>query len=111
MAGLSEFQKEALIWDRKRMVFDKKMYATDLDQGQSYFDKDWKVFNVGTLRSKLKAVENQNDGNPVVGLSTSYKHHGGWGSFFPIQRGHHDTLSLNYLHTGYNKVWYVNTKL
>jgi hypothetical protein len=93
------------------MVFDKKMYATDFDQGQSYFDKDWKVFNVGSLRSKLKVAEKQNYGNPVLGITSSFNYHGGWGTFFQIHKENMDILSQNYLHFGAIKVWYVNTKL
>ena len=92
------------------------LYVPNIDE--SLFAKKENVFNMTNLPSLLKYYPKPIQGiikayillNPFfifLGVTTPYLHMGMWSSSVGIHIDEHDLISLNYLHHGAPKIWYI----
>ena len=76
------------------------------DVGESLTDKDqkvWNIQNLNTILNELKDTYNQT----IKGLNTQYCYFGMWRTTFSFHVEDMDLHSINYLHFGMPKTWYV----
>lgn len=66
------------------------------------FSKRENIFNMSNLPSLLKYYP-----KTILGVTAPYLHLGMWASSLGIHIDEHDLISLNYLHSGAPKIWYI----
>lgn len=76
------------------------IYGCDVDE--SMFDKYQKYWNLQNLNTFLKAIKDD-----VKGVNKPYTYFGMWKSTFAWHVEDMDLYSINYLHYGMPKTWYV----
>ncbi|CAF1140950.1 unnamed protein product [Adineta steineri] len=76
------------------------LYVPNIDD--SLFAKRENVFNMTQLPSLLKYYP-----KPIPGVTTPFLHIGMWSTSVGLHIDEHDLISLNYLHHGAPKIWYI----
>ncbi|CAF1569933.1 unnamed protein product [Rotaria sp. Silwood1] len=76
------------------------------DVSGSFYDKNQKVWNVNNLGTILDDLETEY-GTKIEGVNTAYLYFGMWKSTFAWHTEDMDLYSINYLHFGAPKQWYV----
>ncbi|CAF2737799.1 unnamed protein product [Rotaria sp. Silwood2] len=84
-----------------------KIYqAFELYVSGSFYDKSQKVWNVNNLGTILDDLESEY-GTKIEGVNTAYLYFGMWKATFAWHTEDMDLYSINYLHFGAPKQWYV----
>ncbi|UJR31768.1 hypothetical protein I4U23_019246 [Adineta vaga] len=76
------------------------------DVSGSFYDKNQKVWNVNNLGTILNDLETEY-GTKIEGVNTAYLYFGMWKATFAWHTEDMDLYSINYLHFGAPKQWYV----
>ncbi|KAF4524768.1 hypothetical protein B566_EDAN012390 [Ephemera danica] len=93
---------ERIYW--KNISFFSPLYGADVSG--SLTDSDVKEWNINHLNTVLDYV-NQDYGVSIDGVNTAYLYFGMWKTTFPWHTEDMDLYSINYLHFGAPKSWYV----
>lgn len=93
---------ERIYW--KNITYGKPIYGADV-QG-SLYDEDCDEFNITRLGTCLDTVSRET-GVIIEGVTTPYLYFGMWKSSFAWHTEDMDLYSINYLHFGQPKSWYV----
>ncbi|XP_037325454.2 lysine-specific demethylase 4A isoform X1 [Pungitius pungitius] len=88
----------------KNLTFNPPLYGADVSG--TLYDPDVAEWNIGRLNTILDTVENES-GIKIKGVNTPYLYFGMWKSAFPWHTEDMDLYSINYLHFGEPKTWYV----
>ncbi|KAM6938875.1 lysine-specific demethylase 4A isoform 2-T2 [Lycodopsis pacificus] len=88
----------------KNLTFNPPLYGADVSG--SLYDPDVTEWNIGRLNTILDTVENES-GIKIKGVNTPYLYFGMWKSAFAWHTEDMDLYSINYLHFGEPKSWYV----
>uniref|UniRef100_A0AAQ5YBL9 [histone H3]-trimethyl-L-lysine(9) demethylase n=1 Tax=Amphiprion ocellaris TaxID=80972 RepID=A0AAQ5YBL9_AMPOC len=88
----------------KNLTFNPPLYGADVSG--TLYDPDVTEWNVGRLNTILDTVENES-GIKIKGVNTPYLYFGMWKSAFAWHTEDMDLYSINYLHFGEPKSWYV----
>ncbi|KAM6963088.1 lysine-specific demethylase 4A-like [Aplochiton taeniatus] len=88
----------------KNLTFNPPLYGADVNG--SLYDPDVTEWNIGHLNTILDTVE-QESGIKIKGVNTAYLYFGMWKSTFAWHTEDMDLYSINYLHFGEPKSWYV----
>ncbi|XP_022046992.2 lysine-specific demethylase 4A isoform X1 [Acanthochromis polyacanthus] len=88
----------------KNLTFNPPLYGADVSG--TLYDPDVTEWNVGHLNTILDIVENES-GIKIKGVNTPYLYFGMWKSAFAWHTEDMDLYSINYLHFGEPKSWYV----
>ncbi|XP_068174759.1 lysine-specific demethylase 4A-like isoform X2 [Antennarius striatus] len=88
----------------KNLTFNPPLYGADVSG--TLYDPDVTEWNIGRLNTILDIVENES-GIRIRGVNTPYLYFGMWKSAFAWHTEDMDLYSLNYLHFGAPKSWYV----
>ena len=89
---------ESLYW--KTLTFSPTMYGADLSG--TLFSPEEEEWNIGKLPNLLNKIESR-----IPGVNTPYLYFGQWRSTFAWHLEDMDLFSINYLHFGAPKQWYV----
>ncbi|CAF1597321.1 unnamed protein product [Adineta ricciae] len=76
------------------------------DVSGSFYDQNQKVWNVNNLGTILSDLETEY-GTKIEGVNTAYLYFGMWKATFAWHTEDMDLYSINYLHFGAPKQWYV----
>ncbi|XP_063716996.1 lysine-specific demethylase 4A-like isoform X2 [Symsagittifera roscoffensis] len=98
-AGWDELERK--YW--RNMTLVQPIYGADIDD--TVTDASWDVWNFQRLPSLLDIVSKQNV--RIVGVNTPYLYYGMWKATFPWHTEDMDLYSINYIHYGEPKTWYV----
>ncbi|XP_035508774.1 lysine-specific demethylase 4A-like [Morone saxatilis] len=93
---------ERKVW--KNLTFNPPLYGADVSG--TLYDPDVTEWNIGRLNTILDTVENES-GIKIKGVNTPYLYFGMWKSAFAWHTEDMDLYSINYLHFGEPKSWYV----
>ncbi|XP_056131703.1 lysine-specific demethylase 4A isoform X2 [Lampris incognitus] len=88
----------------KNLTFNPPLYGADVSG--TLYDPDVAEWNIGHLNTILDTVENES-GIKIKGVNTPYLYFGMWKSAFAWHTEDMDLYSINYLHFGEPKSWYV----
>ncbi|XP_070817134.1 lysine-specific demethylase 4A isoform X2 [Chaetodon trifascialis] len=88
----------------KNLTFNPPLYGADVSG--TLYDPDVTEWNIGRLNTILDTVENDS-GIKIKGVNTPYLYFGMWKSAFAWHTEDMDLYSINYLHFGEPKSWYV----
>ncbi|XP_044056640.1 lysine-specific demethylase 4A isoform X3 [Siniperca chuatsi] len=88
----------------KNLTFNPPLYGADVSG--TLYDPDVTEWNIGRLNTILDTVENES-GIKIKGVNTPYLYFGMWKSAFAWHTEDMDLYSINYLHFGEPKSWYV----
>ncbi|KAK7154774.1 hypothetical protein R3I93_009659 [Phoxinus phoxinus] len=88
----------------KNLTFNPPLYGADISG--TLYDPDVTEWNIGRLNSILDTVERES-GITIKGVNTPYLYFGMWKSTFAWHTEDMDLYSINYLHFGEPKSWYV----
>uniref|UniRef100_A0A667ZXS3 [histone H3]-trimethyl-L-lysine(9) demethylase n=1 Tax=Myripristis murdjan TaxID=586833 RepID=A0A667ZXS3_9TELE len=88
----------------KNLTFNPPLYGADVSG--TLYDPDVTEWNIGRLNTILDTVENES-GIKIKGVNTPYLYFGMWKSTFAWHTEDMDLYSINYLHFGEPKSWYV----
>ncbi|XP_032381679.1 lysine-specific demethylase 4A [Etheostoma spectabile] len=88
----------------KNLTFNHPLYGADVSG--TLYDSDVAEWNIGRLNTILDTVENES-GIKIKGVNTPYLYFGMWKSAFAWHTEDMDLYSINYLHFGEPKSWYV----
>uniref|UniRef100_A0A673TS29 [histone H3]-trimethyl-L-lysine(9) demethylase n=1 Tax=Suricata suricatta TaxID=37032 RepID=A0A673TS29_SURSU len=99
----SDFEDlERTYW--KTRLFDSPIYGADIS-GSLYDEntQEWNLGHLGTIQDLLE----QEDGVVIEGVNTPYLYFGMWKTTFAWHTEDMDLYSIDYLHFGEPKTWYV----
>ena len=99
-AGIDELERD--FW--KKVTYTPPLYGADV--AGSLFDKDVHAWNVAKLDTVLSRTLKANDVT-LPGVNAPYLYFGMWRALFAWHTEDMDLYSVNYLHCGAPKVWYV----
>ncbi|XP_053492785.1 uncharacterized protein kdm4aa isoform X2 [Ictalurus furcatus] len=88
----------------KNLTFSPPLYGADVNG--TLYDPDVNEWNIGHLNTILDTVERES-GIKIKGVNTPYLYFGMWKSTFAWHTEDMDLYSINYLHFGEPKSWYV----
>uniref|UniRef100_A0A6Q2XMQ9 [histone H3]-trimethyl-L-lysine(9) demethylase n=1 Tax=Esox lucius TaxID=8010 RepID=A0A6Q2XMQ9_ESOLU len=88
----------------KNLTFNPPLYGADVNG--TLYDPDVTEWNIGCLNTILDTVEKES-GIKIKGVNTPYLYFGMWKSTFAWHTEDMDLYSINYLHFGEPKSWYV----
>ncbi|XP_029542420.2 lysine-specific demethylase 4A isoform X1 [Oncorhynchus nerka] len=88
----------------KNLTFNPPLYGADVNG--TLYDPDVTEWNIGHLNTILDTVERES-GIKIKGVNTPYLYFGMWKSTFAWHTEDMDLYSINYLHFGEPKSWYV----
>lgn len=88
----------------KTIKKDRRIYGADVPG--SLFDDDVEEFNIQRLNIILDIIKNEY-GRTIEGINTPYLYFGMWKTSFAWHTEDMDLYSINYLHFGAPKLWYV----
>ncbi|XP_053088012.1 lysine-specific demethylase 4A isoform X2 [Pangasianodon hypophthalmus] len=88
----------------KNLTFNPPLYGADVNG--TLYDPDVNEWNIGRLNTVLDTVERES-GIKIKGVNTPYLYFGMWKSTFAWHTEDMDLYSINYLHFGEPKSWYV----
>uniref|UniRef100_A0A1A8HNN7 [histone H3]-trimethyl-L-lysine(9) demethylase n=1 Tax=Nothobranchius korthausae TaxID=1143690 RepID=A0A1A8HNN7_9TELE len=88
----------------KNLTFNPPLYGADVSG--TLYDPDVTEWNISCLNTILDTVENES-GVKIKGVNTPYLYFGMWKSAFAWHTEDMDLYSINYLHYGEPKSWYV----
>ncbi|KAM8746225.1 lysine-specific demethylase 4A isoform 2-T2 [Acanthopagrus schlegelii] len=88
----------------KNLTFNPPLYGADVSG--TLYDSDVTEWNIGHLNTILDTVESES-GIEIKGVNTPYLYFGMWKSAFAWHTEDMDLYSINYLHFGEPKSWYV----
>uniref|UniRef100_A0A8C7SHV1 [histone H3]-trimethyl-L-lysine(9) demethylase n=1 Tax=Oncorhynchus mykiss TaxID=8022 RepID=A0A8C7SHV1_ONCMY len=88
----------------KNLTFNPPLYGADING--TLYDPDVTEWNIGHLNTILDTVERES-GIKIKGVNTPYLYFGMWKSTFAWHTEDMDLYSINYLHFGEPKSWYV----
>ncbi|XP_040896158.1 lysine-specific demethylase 4A isoform X1 [Toxotes jaculatrix] len=88
----------------KNLTFNPPLYGADVSG--TLYDPEVTEWNIGRLNTILDTVENES-GIKIKGVNTPYLYFGMWKSAFAWHTEDMDLYSINYLHFGEPKSWYV----
>ncbi|XP_053539680.1 uncharacterized protein kdm4aa [Ictalurus punctatus] len=88
----------------KNLTFNPPLYGADVNG--TLYDPDVNEWNIGHLNTILDTVERES-GIKIKGVNTPYLYFGMWKSTFAWHTEDMDLYSINYLHFGEPKSWYV----
>ncbi|XP_062308360.1 lysine-specific demethylase 4A [Osmerus eperlanus] len=88
----------------KNLTFNPPLYGADVNG--TLYDPDVTEWNIGRLNTILDTVERES-GIKIKGVNTPYLYFGMWKSTFAWHTEDMDLYSINYLHFGEPKSWYV----
>ncbi|XP_067228813.1 lysine-specific demethylase 4A isoform X2 [Chanodichthys erythropterus] len=88
----------------KNLTFNPPLYGADVSG--TLYDPDVTEWNIGHLNTILDTVERES-GITIKGVNTPYLYFGMWKSTFAWHTEDMDLYSINYLHFGEPKSWYV----
>ncbi|XP_077055925.1 lysine-specific demethylase 4A isoform X2 [Siphateles boraxobius] len=88
----------------KNLTFNPPLYGADVSG--TLYDPDVTEWNIGRLNTILDTVESES-GITIKGVNTPYLYFGMWKSTFAWHTEDMDLYSINYLHFGEPKTWYV----
>ncbi|KAK5906727.1 hypothetical protein CesoFtcFv8_004645 [Champsocephalus esox] len=88
----------------KNLTFNPPLYGADVSG--TLYDPDVTEWNIGRLNTILDTVENES-GVKIKGVNTPYLYFGMWKSAFAWHTEDMDLYSINYLHFGEPKSWYI----
>ncbi|XP_071010627.1 lysine-specific demethylase 4A isoform X2 [Oncorhynchus clarkii lewisi] len=88
----------------KNLTFNPPLYGADING--TLYDPDVTEWNIGHLNTILDTVEKES-GIKIKGVNTPYLYFGMWKSTFAWHTEDMDLYSINYLHFGEPKSWYV----
>uniref|UniRef100_A0A8C5BZ12 [histone H3]-trimethyl-L-lysine(9) demethylase n=1 Tax=Gadus morhua TaxID=8049 RepID=A0A8C5BZ12_GADMO len=88
----------------KNLTFNPPLYGADVSG--TLYDLDVSEWNIGHLNTILDTVEHES-GIKIKGVNTPYLYFGMWKSTFAWHTEDMDLYSINYLHFGEPKSWYV----
>lgn len=88
----------------KNVTYNPGIYGADVSG--SLYDEDVEEFNINKLNTILDMV-NESYGIKIEGVNTAYLYFGMWKTTFPWHTEDMDLYSINYLHYGMPKSWYV----
>ncbi|KAG7514118.1 lysine-specific demethylase 4A isoform X2 [Solea senegalensis] len=88
----------------KNLTFNPPLYGADVSG--TLYDPDVTEWNIGCLNTILDTVESES-GIKIKGVNTPYLYFGMWKSAFAWHTEDMDLYSINYLHFGEPKSWYV----
>ncbi|XP_067314983.1 lysine-specific demethylase 4A isoform X2 [Pseudorasbora parva] len=88
----------------KNLTFNPPLYGADISG--TLYDPDVTEWNIGRLNTILDTVERES-GITIKGVNTPYLYFGMWKSTFAWHTEDMDLYSINYLHFGEPKSWYV----
>uniref|UniRef100_A0A8C4GXY6 [histone H3]-trimethyl-L-lysine(9) demethylase n=1 Tax=Dicentrarchus labrax TaxID=13489 RepID=A0A8C4GXY6_DICLA len=95
---------ERKVW--KNLTFNPPLYGADVSGTLFYQFIDVTEWNIGRLNTILDTVETES-GIKIKGVNTPYLYFGMWKSAFAWHTEDMDLYSINYLHFGEPKSWYV----
>ncbi|KAF3691368.1 Lysine-specific demethylase 4B [Channa argus] len=99
-ADIDELERK--FW--KNLTFNPPLYGADVSG--TLYDTDVTEWNIGHLKTILDTVENDS-GIKIKGVNTPYLYFGMWKNAFAWHTEDMDLYSINYLHFGEPKSWYV----
>ncbi|XP_075901294.1 lysine (K)-specific demethylase 4A, a isoform X2 [Nelusetta ayraudi] len=88
----------------KNLTFNPPLYGADVSG--TLYDPGVNEWNIGRLNTILDTVESES-GIKIKGVNTPYLYFGMWKSAFAWHTEDMDLYSINYLHFGEPKSWYV----
>uniref|UniRef100_A0A8C2BHH2 [histone H3]-trimethyl-L-lysine(9) demethylase n=1 Tax=Cyprinus carpio TaxID=7962 RepID=A0A8C2BHH2_CYPCA len=88
----------------KNLTFNPPLYGADVSG--TLYDPDVTEWNIGRLNTILDTVERES-GITIKGVNTPYLYFGMWKSTFAWHTEDMDLYSINYLHFGEPKSWYI----
>ncbi|KAF7203799.1 lysine-specific demethylase 4A isoform X1 [Nothobranchius furzeri] len=88
----------------KNLTINPPLYGADVSG--TLYDPDVTEWNISCLNTILDTVENES-GVKIKGVNTPYLYFGMWKSAFAWHTEDMDLYSINYLHYGEPKSWYV----
>uniref|UniRef100_A0A673JES1 [histone H3]-trimethyl-L-lysine(9) demethylase n=1 Tax=Sinocyclocheilus rhinocerous TaxID=307959 RepID=A0A673JES1_9TELE len=88
----------------KNLTFNPPLYGADISG--TLYDPDVTEWNIGLLNTILDTVERES-GITIKGVNTPYLYFGMWKSTFAWHTEDMDLYSINYLHFGEPKSWYI----
>ncbi|XP_034564438.1 lysine-specific demethylase 4A-like isoform X4 [Notolabrus celidotus] len=88
----------------RNLTFNPPLYGADVSG--TLYDPDVTEWNIGHLNTILDTVENES-GIKIKGVNMPYLYFGMWKSAFAWHTEDMDLYSINYLHFGEPKSWYV----
>uniref|UniRef100_A0A674N461 [histone H3]-trimethyl-L-lysine(9) demethylase n=1 Tax=Takifugu rubripes TaxID=31033 RepID=A0A674N461_TAKRU len=88
----------------KNLTFNPPLYGADVSG--TLYDADVTEWNIGHLKTILDTVENES-GIKIKGVNTPYLYFGMWKSAFAWHTEDMDLYSINFLHFGEPKSWYI----
>ncbi|XP_042613466.1 lysine-specific demethylase 4A-like isoform X3 [Cyprinus carpio] len=88
----------------KNLTFNPPLYGADVSG--TLYDPDVTEWNIGRLNTILDMVERES-GITIKGVNTPYLYFGMWKSTFAWHTEDMDLYSINYLHFGEPKSWYI----
>ncbi|XP_048359388.1 lysine-specific demethylase 4C isoform X2 [Sphaerodactylus townsendi] len=88
----------------KNLTFVAPIYGADING--SIYDENVNEWNIGRLNTILDVVE-EDCGISIEGVNTPYLYFGMWKTTFAWHTEDMDLYSINYLHFGEPKSWYV----
>ncbi|ROL41633.1 Lysine-specific demethylase 4A [Anabarilius grahami] len=88
----------------KNLTFNPPLYGADVSG--TLYDPDVTEWNIGHLNTILDTVERES-GITIKGVNTPYLYFGMWKSTFAWHTEDMDLYSINYLHFGEPKSWYI----
>ncbi|KAM3619011.1 uncharacterized protein V6R79_001677 [Siganus canaliculatus] len=88
----------------KNLTFNPPLYGADVSG--TLYDPDVTEWNISRLNTILDTVESES-GIRIKGVNTPYLYFGMWKSAFAWHTEDMDLYSINYLHFGEPKSWYV----
>uniref|UniRef100_H3CGJ2 [histone H3]-trimethyl-L-lysine(9) demethylase n=1 Tax=Tetraodon nigroviridis TaxID=99883 RepID=H3CGJ2_TETNG len=88
----------------KNLTFNPPLYGADVSG--TLYDADVTEWNIGRLNTILDTVETES-GIKIKGVNTPYLYFGMWKSAFAWHTEDMDLYSINFLHFGEPKSWYI----
>lgn len=88
----------------KNLTFNAPIYGADISG--TIYDPEQRVWNVGNLGTILDLISSAYNAR-IEGVNTAYLYFGMWKTSFCWHTEDMDLYSINYLHYGAPKFWYV----
>lgn len=103
---------ERKFWKRLGPTMLPAMYGADMEGTLFSSNDDCHGFNISNLRSCLQLLlidqdDDEDKKGGIPGVTTPYLYFGMWASVFCAHTEDMNLLSINYLHAGAPKIWYV----